>query len=370
MCRTTERSCAIRTSVRPSSLLEVAQQVQDLRLDRDVERRDGLVGDDQLRLQRERARDADALALAAGELVRVAVVVLGVEADLLHQLLHRAPAPLARPPRARGSRTARAMIAPTVLRGLSDEYGSWKIICISRRSGFSARLRRVRDVLAVEADRAARRLEQPHDQARRGASCRSRSRRRCRASRRASRRSETPSTACTAPTWRWKMIPRVIGKCLTRSRTSTSGSLMPAPLELDAVARGLPGQLARPQLRPDLPARPAVEQAGDPMAGLVRQRLELRARRARCRSRTYGQRGWNEQPLGRVIRLGGRPGDRDRAARRAGGRGAGSTAAGPRCRGARARRRSSSVGRLLDDPARVHHGDLVGRARRPRRGRA
>ena len=40
-------------------------------------------------LQRERAGDADALALAAGELVRVAVVVLGVEADQLQQLLHR-----------------------------------------------------------------------------------------------------------------------------------------------------------------------------------------------------------------------------------------------------------------------------------------
>ena len=39
---------------------------------------------------RERARDADALALAAGELVREAVVVLGVEADDLEQLLHAA----------------------------------------------------------------------------------------------------------------------------------------------------------------------------------------------------------------------------------------------------------------------------------------
>jgi hypothetical protein len=37
----------------------------------------------------ERACDADALPLAAGELVRVAVVVLGVEADQLEQVLHR-----------------------------------------------------------------------------------------------------------------------------------------------------------------------------------------------------------------------------------------------------------------------------------------
>ena len=65
----------------PEVALEVAQQVEDLRLDRDVERGDRLVGDDQLRLERERAGDADALALAARELVRVAVVVLGVEPD-------------------------------------------------------------------------------------------------------------------------------------------------------------------------------------------------------------------------------------------------------------------------------------------------
>ena len=54
----------------------------------DVECRDRLVGHDQARVERERARDADALALAAGELVRIAVVVLRGEAHDLHQLLH------------------------------------------------------------------------------------------------------------------------------------------------------------------------------------------------------------------------------------------------------------------------------------------
>ena len=87
--------------------LELAQQVEHLRLDRDVERRHRLVGDDQLRLERDRARDADALALAAGELVRVAVVVLGVEADRVHQLLHRLAALALARLHARGSRTAR-----------------------------------------------------------------------------------------------------------------------------------------------------------------------------------------------------------------------------------------------------------------------
>ena len=74
----------------PEVLLEVLQQVQDLRLHRDVERRHRLVADDQLRVDRERPRDADPLALAAGELVREAVVVLGVQADDLEQLLHAA----------------------------------------------------------------------------------------------------------------------------------------------------------------------------------------------------------------------------------------------------------------------------------------
>ena len=74
----------------PELALEVPQEVEDLGLDRDVERRDRLVADDQLRLERDRPGDPDPLALAAGELVRVAVVVLRVQADPLHQLQDRA----------------------------------------------------------------------------------------------------------------------------------------------------------------------------------------------------------------------------------------------------------------------------------------
>ncbi len=85
-----------------------------------------------LRAQRERPGDADALALPARELVRVAVVVLRVQADAIHQLLHAATDVLLG---ASGSTYGAPMICPTVCRGFSDEYGSWKIICISRRSG-------------------------------------------------------------------------------------------------------------------------------------------------------------------------------------------------------------------------------------------
>ncbi len=67
--------------------LQVLQQVDDLRLDRHVERGDGLVADDQLGLRGERAGDADALALAAGEFVRIAQRRAGPRARLRQQLV-------------------------------------------------------------------------------------------------------------------------------------------------------------------------------------------------------------------------------------------------------------------------------------------
>ncbi len=69
--------------------LQVVEEVDDLRLDRHVQRGNRFVGDDELGPQRQRAGDADALPLSAGELVRIAVVVLRVEADGLEQFLHR-----------------------------------------------------------------------------------------------------------------------------------------------------------------------------------------------------------------------------------------------------------------------------------------
>src|SRR6266852_5139874 len=52
--------------------LQVLEQVDDLALDRDVERGDRLIAYDEARLERQRARNADALALPARQLVRVA----------------------------------------------------------------------------------------------------------------------------------------------------------------------------------------------------------------------------------------------------------------------------------------------------------
>ena len=53
-------------------LLQLEQQIDDLGLDRDVEGRDQLVGDQAFGLDGERARNADALALAAAELMGIA----------------------------------------------------------------------------------------------------------------------------------------------------------------------------------------------------------------------------------------------------------------------------------------------------------
>src|SRR4051794_3586129 len=53
--------------------LKVFEQVDDLRLDRDIECRHRLVAYDERRLHRERSRNAHALALPARELVRIAL---------------------------------------------------------------------------------------------------------------------------------------------------------------------------------------------------------------------------------------------------------------------------------------------------------
>ena len=56
---------------------EIGDEIEDLALDGDVERGGRLVGDQQVGLAGERHRDGDALALAAGELVRIGIDALG-----------------------------------------------------------------------------------------------------------------------------------------------------------------------------------------------------------------------------------------------------------------------------------------------------
>ena len=64
---------------------DIVQEFEHLGLDRDVECRDRFVGDQHLRFHGKRAGNADALALAAGELVRKPLQRFGCEADHAHQ---------------------------------------------------------------------------------------------------------------------------------------------------------------------------------------------------------------------------------------------------------------------------------------------
>ncbi len=67
----------------PEAVLQVAHQVEDLRLHRHVERGGRLVADDEFGIAGKRARDRDALALSAGEFVRIFHPVGGIESDQL-----------------------------------------------------------------------------------------------------------------------------------------------------------------------------------------------------------------------------------------------------------------------------------------------
>ena len=71
----------------PGFLLEVLQQIENLRLDRDVQRGGRFIGDEQFWLGDERHRDHNALAHAAGEFVWVTANPMGCvrHADLLQR---------------------------------------------------------------------------------------------------------------------------------------------------------------------------------------------------------------------------------------------------------------------------------------------
>ena len=139
-------------------ILKVHQQVDDLRLDRHVQRRDRFVADDQLRPQRQRASDTDALALAAGEHVRERVHMLRPQPDAFEQ-------------------TGDALLAFGTGAGLVDDQ--WLAHDIARRHAWVQRrvrilidhlhlfpitehllLIEIGDILAMDSDLALGRLEQ------------------------------------------------------------------------------------------------------------------------------------------------------------------------------------------------------------------
>ena len=94
------------------------EQVHDLGLHRDVERRDRLVADHELWAQRERACQADPLPLAAGELVGVAVGGIAGKPNHVEELVHALSGLASRADAV--DRSGSPTIRPTECRGLSD----------------------------------------------------------------------------------------------------------------------------------------------------------------------------------------------------------------------------------------------------------
>ena len=177
---------------------EVAHQVEHLRLHRNVERRHRLVGDDQLRPRDQRARDGDALPLAAGEFVRIFFGIGGAAARLPPAARRRA--------RARSARETSALRDERLGDDRLDPSGADRA---SRRdpgrsSAYAARAaRNSRD--AKREQRAAHRAAPRRSRAGRAparcapaSTCRSRIRRRCRTTRPAATAKLTPSSARTA----------------------------------------------------------------------------------------------------------------------------------------------------------------------------
>ena len=152
--------------------LQILQHLEDLRLHGDVERGGRLVRDEQVRAVGERHRDHHALALAAGELMRIGAEPRGgvEDADLVQQFDHAlARVEAARPP-------CKAMISPIcrsmVWSGLSEVIGSWNTIVMpAPRISRNSASRHFQHVAALEEDLPAGMArggvgQQPHDRLR------------------------------------------------------------------------------------------------------------------------------------------------------------------------------------------------------------
>ena len=147
------------------------------------------------------------------------------------------------------------MLSPIGVRGSRLAYGSWKTICIRRRYCLSSLplirvMSRPSKMIEPAVGSMRRRMSRPtvvlpHPD----------SPTRPTVSPRRTTRS-TPSTAWTVPTWRC-MMPPLIGKCLTRPRTSTSGAAgSVAPPGAGIAGTGEAGSItAGAVIRPARPCR-------------------------------------------------------------------------------------------------------------------
>ena len=163
----------------------------------------------------EPARDVDALALAAGNLVRIAPgKTRRLKPDAMQQVVGARDR---RPPR-------HAMHARAECDGVLDRQAriERRVAVLEHHLDLFAEVVQAKrgraDLLAVEQDVARVGLDDLHDQAARWSTCRSRIRRRCRAFRPSSTSKSTPSTARTTVLVR-ASSPLLLPKCLTRPRT-------------------------------------------------------------------------------------------------------------------------------------------------------
>ena len=141
----------------PACTLHRLQELEDLGLGRHVERRRGLVGDQELRVSCERGSEADPLPHAARELERVAIRrgrVVDADLDETPERLVLRGSPADLP--AVAIRSTSSMCFEQRRSGLSIVNGSWKIIEIRLpRSRAASRPLEAQHVAAVEENLAA-----------------------------------------------------------------------------------------------------------------------------------------------------------------------------------------------------------------------
>ena len=161
---TTPRSCETNTSV--ICWRELPEQLDDADAGREVERAHRLVGEQQLRAGDDGAGDGDALALAAGEFVRVAVRGWSGSSptDVQRRLDHaRDGRPAMRSERS-GSETMPEHVLARVERGIGVLEHRLHLPPIGAHEGAVARIERD----AVEADAAGARPGEAEQQAQQG----------------------------------------------------------------------------------------------------------------------------------------------------------------------------------------------------------
>ena len=214
---------------------------------------------------------------------------------------------------ARGRAAGSAIASPTVIRGLSEEYGSWKTIWIERRTARSSLASAASTSIAVEDRPCPPRARRAGRCSGRASSCRCPTRRRSRASRPAPPRTTTSSSAVSdrraAGGATWSRRACALGEPLRQARRPRAAARRGA----HATSPSTNGQ--------------AVPCSADRVEGSIGTAAHSVARERAA--------GWNGQPAGR-------------SARSAAGRG---SAAADRGRGSRRCEGSPRAGRGCTDGA-------------------